>query len=190
MHKKLLIALLATALPLPALAADTYTIDPYHAGVFLKTRHLGFSTVYIRADDVKGTLVLDEAAPEKSKVDITIATKSINGFIPNFNAHLHSRDFFEVETYPAVTFTSTKVEPTGDKTAKVYGDLTIKDTTKPVVLDVTLNNIGKSPFSEEEYRAGFSGRTVLKRSDFGMDYALPHVGDEVEVVLEIEWLRQ
>lgn len=190
MKKLFISALLASTFSFSALAADEYAIDPYHATVMIKAQHLGFSTVYMRADEVQGKLQLDEDEPENSKVEITIPTQSINGFVPNFSAHLHSKDFFAADEYPAITFTSHKVERTGDTTALIHGDLTIKNITRPIVLEMKLNKIGSNPFSKEEYRAGFSGRTVLKRSDFNINYALPHVADEVEVQLEIEWLRQ
>ena len=126
---------------------------------------------------------------------ITIDPAGIDTGVDAFDSHLMSADFFDVETFPEITFVSTAVEPTGDTTALVTGDLTIKDNTRPVVLDVTLNYIGEHQLAEyiPDFAgmevAGFSASTTLLRSEFGLGMMVPMVGDEVELIIETELLR-
>lgn len=178
-------ALSATLLATGAFAADTYRIDPAHTSVLLKANHIGFSNVYLKVRDVEGEFVFDKEKPEKSSVTVTMKADSIDGFHEKFNEHLHSADFFQTDAYPIITFASTGIEVTGENTAKITGDLTIKGLTQPATLNVTLNKAGQNPFSSD-YRAGFSGTATIKRSDYGITYALPAVADEVGIVLEVE----
>jgi len=106
-----------------------------------------------------------------------------------WDAHMKNEDFFHVEKYPEMTFKSTGIEVTGENTARITGDLTLLDVTKPVTLNVTYNKSGVHPYSGE-YVAGFSADTMITRSEFGMDYGLPGVGDDVEIRLEVEGIRQ
>lgn len=171
-----------------AMAADTFRLDPKHTSVLLKTNHLGFSTVYLRVHEVDGEFTFDTEKPENSSVTVTMQAKSIDGFDQAFNDHLHGADFFLVESYPLITFASTGVEVTGENTAKITGDLTVKGLTQPATLHVTLNKAGENPFGKD-YRAGFSATGTVKRSDYGITYALPAVADEVGIVLEVEGVR-
>ncbi|GER08032.1 hypothetical protein JCM17843_23420 [Kordiimonadales bacterium JCM 17843] len=105
----------------------------------------GFSETRARFGDFAGELVLDEENPEASTLNVTIPINSLDTGIEKLDGHLLSADFFDAATYPEATFTSTKIDRTGDSTAKVYGDLTIHGVTKPVVLDVTLNKLDTHP---------------------------------------------
>ncbi len=187
MHKKLLALLAAAAFvtPLSAHAADTYTLDPSHTTVIWKANHVQFSNPNGLLPMVEGTITLDEAAPANSKVDVTVNTGLIVTGNTKFDDHLKNKDFFNVGEFPKATFTSTKVEPTGDKTAKVTGNLTLLGVTKPVTLDVTFNHKGENPFSKKE-TVGFSATGVVKRSEFGMGYGIPAVSDEVHISIEAE----
>lgn len=106
-----------------------------------------------------------------------------------WDTHLKSKDFFDVEKFPDMVFKGTTIEITGDKTAKINGELTLLGVTKPVTLDTVFNKAGKHPFSGK-YVAGFSAVTNIKRSDFGMEYGLPMIGDDVNIHLEVEGIRQ
>lgn len=185
MKRLLLSAVSALALAATAQAADHYTIDPQHANVVWKANHLGFSNPSGKFAEVSGHFMLDEAKPANSTVVVTIKPGSVVTGIPKFDEHLKSADFFESAKFPEARFESTKVEVTGEKTAKVHGNLTLKGITKPVVLDVTLNKIGEHPMNQKK-TAGFSATTTLKRSDFGIDYGIPAVSDEVQIELEVE----
>ena len=92
--------------------------------------------------------------------------------------------------YPEISFRGTAAEQTGARTGRITGDLTLRGVTRPVVLDVTWNRSGEYPIGDKHWAAGFSARTLIKRSDFGMTYALDMVSDEVEIILEFEAIRQ
>ncbi len=173
------------AAPLSASAAETYTFDPHHTSVIWSAVHFGASAPHGIFSNIEGELALDEAAPEKSTFKVTIPTDKVATGIEKFDGHLKSKDFFDVEKHPTATFVSTSVEKTGSKTAKVTGDLTLIGVTKPVVLDVTLNQIAPNPMNNKK-TAGFSATTTIKRSEFGMNYAIPGVSDDVTLQIEAE----
>jgi len=179
----------------PAAAADTFNFDPFHTEIIFSYNHLGNSRAFGEFREFDGEVVLDRENPANSRIDVTIAAASIDTGVAPFDTHLKSADFFEVETFPEITFVSTAVEPTSDTTARVTGDLTIKEHTRPVVLDVTLNYLGEHQLADfvPDYAgmevAGFSATTTLLRSDFGVDMMVPMVADEIELIIETELLR-
>ncbi|MFA5593417.1 MAG: YceI family protein [Micavibrio sp.] len=190
MTKHLLAASLAlaatlTAAPLAAQAADTYTFDPHHTSVIWNAGHFGFSNPFGVFSNIEGTLILDEQAPENSKVDVTIPVAMVATGIDRFDAHLRNKDFFDTDNFPVAKFVSTNIERTGDETAKITGDLTLLDTTKPVVLDAKLNKKGQNPMNKKD-TVGFSATTTIKRSEFGLNYGLPNVSDDVQIQIEAE----
>lgn len=175
--------ILLSALPASA-APEVYDIDSSHANIVFRISHFGFSKPDGKFPNATGILILDEQKPEDSKVNVSIPVKDLVTGIPKLDEHLQAADFFDTAKFPTATFSSTKVEKTGEKTAKVTGDLTLRGVTKPVVLDVTLNKIAPNMFKMKT--AGFSATTTLKRSDFGMVAYLPDLGDEVTLSIELE----
>lgn len=151
--------------------------------------HLGFSKSQGEFHDYDGHFTFNRGEPEKSEIDISINTASIDMDDTKWDDHMKNADFFNVEQFPKMTFKSTGIEVNGENTAVITGDLTLLGVTKPVVLDVTHNKSGVHPFNGK-YVAGFSASTMVKRSDFGMKYGIPGVGDEVDVRLEVEGFRQ
>ncbi len=182
------VMLAVTAGTAGARAADTYTIDPGHADVAFLVEHLGFSKTLGRFNEISGVIVLDEAAPRNSSVSVIIQTASIDTNHEKRDEHLRGADFLDVETHPTIIFSSRRVEPVGARTARVHGELTLMGVSKPVTLFMTLNAIKAHPLPQYNgvIVAGFSGRTTLKRSDYGMGFGLPAIGDELEIILEIE----
>lgn len=174
-----------TAPTLARAEVQTYKYDTVHTQIMFFVSHLGFSISEGEFHDFDGSINLDMNDPSKSNVDVTIKTDSIDMDDAKWDAHMKNADFFDVEQYPKMTFKSTNVEVTGEDTAKVTGDLTILDVTKPVTLDVKLNKIGDHPMNKKP-TVGFSATTRIKRSDFGMKYALPMVGDDVDIRIEVE----
>lgn len=171
-----------------AFAAEEFAFDQSHTHILFQVDHLGMSTIHGEFVGFEGTFMLDREDPANSSLDITIDVASMDTGYADRDGHFLSADFFEVETYPTASFVSTAVEVTGDNTATVTGDLTIKDITNEVTLDVTLNGImddhplidGTQPL------AGFSARGTVLRSAWGMDIAVPFVADEVDLVIETE----
>lgn len=190
--KKLLLGAAALALlsaPTQGFAADKYTFDKAHTQILFFVNHLGYSFSQGEFHDYDGGFTFDEKNPANSSIDVTIKTASIDMDDEKWDAHMKNADFFNVEKFPDMTFKSTKIEVSGEKAGKITGDLTILGVTKPVTLDVTFNKAGKSPYGEE-YKAGFSAKANIKRSEWGMNYGLPNVGDDVEIRLEVEAVRE
>jgi len=173
----------------PGFAADQYGFDKVHTQILFFVDHLGFSRSVGEFHDYEGGFVFDPEDWAAGSVEVTIRTASIDLDDPEWETHLRSKDFFRVDEFPEMRFRSTSVEAVGERQARVHGDLTLLGVTRPVTLDVHFNKAGIHPKSKK-YVAGFSARALVKRSEFGMDYAVPMVGDEVEVVLEVEGIRQ
>lgn len=168
--------------------AEHYTFDKAHTQVLFFVNHLGFSMSQGEFHDYDGHYTFDRAHPEKSTIDVTINTASIDMDDEKWDDHLKNKDFFNVEEFPTMTFKSTSIEVTGDNTADITGDLTILGVTKPAVLQTTYNKSAVHPYSKK-FVSGFSATATVKRSDYGMTYGLPGVGDEVEVRIEVEGYR-
>jgi len=186
-------ALFATAAlgaAVPASAAPVaYTVDPAHTSVVFIINHAGFANLIGRFNTVAGDLTLDQDALENSTLSVTIDTGSVDTNHAKRDEHLTSPDFFNAREFPALTFRSTRVEKTGATTGTLHGDLTLLGVTRPVALDITVNKAGVSPASKLE-TAGFSARGTIKRSDFGMKYGVPAIGDEVTLLIEAEAVKK
>lgn len=172
------------ATPIQA-ASGTYKLDPSHTDVLVQWTHMGFSNPSAHFGNVDGTLVFDAADPTKSSVQVTLPLSGLNSFTAKFDEHLKSADFFDAAKFPTATFKSTKVEAAGTNKFTVTGDLTIKDRTRPVVLDVTLNGAGEHPMLKVP-AIGFDATTTIKRSDFGVGAYVPAVSDEVRIRITTE----
>lgn len=170
-------------------AADNYVLDGDHTNVIFFVDHLGFSTMEGEFDDVQGSFVFDHEDVTKSSVAVTIKTASVDTDVVALDDHLRSPDFFDAEQFPDITFTSSAITKTGEKTAQITGDLNMHGVTKPVTLDVTFNREGENP-NTSMYVTGFSATTSLTRSDFGIKTYVPYVGDQIDIRIEVEGLRQ
>lgn len=174
----------------PAFAAPvTYTLDPAHTNVVAQWSHFGFSHPFANFGDVQGTLVYDADDVAASRVEVTLPLSGLEAFSAEFNAHLRTADFFDADTYPNATFKSTRVEAAGEGRLKVTGDLTIKDVTRPVVLDVTLNKAAVHPMTNVP-AIGFDASATILRTEFGVGAYAPHVGDEVTLRITTEAAAQ
>jgi len=165
--------------------SGTYVIDPNHTNVIAQWSHFGFSNPVANFGGVEGRIVYDAANVGASSVEVTLPLSGLSSFASDFNEHLSSADFFDVAKFPVATFKSTSVEAAGGNKLKVTGDLTIKDITKPVVLDVTINKFGEQPMAKRA-AAGFDATTTVKRSDFGVGAYAPNVSDEVQLRITTE----
>lgn len=180
---------LALLTPLPAYAADEYTIDKSHTHLLFYVNHLGFSDMIGDFTEYNGNFTFDEKKPETSTLDMTIYPKGIRTSSSELDKYLQEKDFFNTEKFPEIRFVSTSVKVTGKRTGDVTGNLTMLGVTKPVVLHVTFNKADYHAYSHM-YTAGFSGSATLKRSDFGMTYGLPDVSDEVRLEVQLEATNQ
>lgn len=171
-----------------------WTIDNAHSEINFTVRHMMISNVRGRFENFTGTVDFNEADPAKSSVDVQIDASSINTKEANRDGHLRSPDFFEVEKYPHVTFKSTRVEKVNDDHGKIYGDLTIRGVTRPVVLNVEYSGMAKSPWGT--FSAGFTASTSISRKEWNLiwNQALETggmlVGDEIKINIELEIVKQ
>jgi polyisoprenoid-binding protein YceI len=139
-------------------------------------------------------LDLDEAHPEAAAVEVHVKTASINTRDAQRDAHLRSPDFLKSDEYPEMVFKSTKIERTGETTAKLHGDLTIRDITRPVVLDVTYLGASRSPWGTTN--AGFEASAKINREDWGLTWNVALeaggvlVGKEITINIEAEFTKQ
>lgn len=173
----------------PALAEDKYNFDKSHTRILFFISHLGFSETVGDFTDYDGWFIFNEQEPAKSMVDVTLKPAGIHTVSPKLDEHLQSADFFNTAKYPTIHFVSKSIKVTGAKTGEITGDLTILGVTKPVTLNVTFNKADFFPMTGN-YVAGFSAKTTIKRSDFGMNYSIPMVGDEVRVEIYTEGIHE
>jgi polyisoprenoid-binding protein YceI len=188
MRKSVFVVLaISAALPLSALAADSYTIDPPHTFPHFSINHLGFSTMQGRFDKTSGNVTLDRVAKTGS-VEIAIETASVSTGFAKRDEHLKSPDFFNAAEFPNITYKSTAIHFKGDTPSSVDGNLTISGVTKPVTLTIDAFNCGTNPMSKKD-ECGAAASAQIKRSDFSVKYGLPNVGDDVKLVFEIEAIK-
>ena len=166
-------------------AAGTYTLDPTHTDVLVQWTHFGFSQPSAQFGISEGTLTWNADDVSKSSVQVTMPVTAINSFVAKLDEHLKGGDFFDAGKFPNATFKSTSVAAAGTNKLTVTGDLTIKDITKPVTLDVTLNGAGEHPMLKKQ-AIGFSATATIKRSDFGVGAYAPNVSDEVQLRITTE----
>ncbi|ANF81596.1 polyisoprenoid-binding protein [Acinetobacter sp. NCu2D-2] len=163
----------------------TYTIDPTHTATVFTWNHFGFSTPSGNFSDIQGKIVVDTAKPANSSVNVTIPLSSLNTNVGALDEHLKGADFFDAAKYPNITFKSTKVQSLGNNKYKITGNLTVKDVTKPVVLDAVLNKQGEHPMAKVP-AIGFNATTSFNRSAFGVGAYVPNVGDKITVNITTE----
>lgn len=170
--------------------AGAYKLDPDHGKVTWSVDHLGFSTYVGQFVNAQADLVLDPANPAASRLTATIPLTEVDTNSDGLDAHLQTADFFDTANHPVATFVSRSVtvDPADPSEAVVVGDLTLRGVTRPVTMAVEFNQAG--PSMGGAYRAGFDGEATIRRSDFGVNYALPVLGDEVTLHIEGEFIRQ
>jgi polyisoprenoid-binding protein YceI len=187
---------LAAALSLPVAAANSnWQIDPAHSSAQFSVRHMAISTVRGAFSKVTGSVVFDDKDISKSTIDVAIDANSVDTRVPDRDNDLRSDKFFDVAHYPSITFKSKKVEQVAPGKLKVTGDLTIRGTTKEVVLDVEGPTVPmKDPWGNT--RVAANATTKINRQDFGvkwnatLDNGGVVVGDDVSIVIDVELVKK
>lgn len=181
------LALAASVAALPAVTANAaqWTLDSSHSQVVFSYNHLGYSTTYGMFSGFTGEITFDPEKPEQGSVSVEIPTEALITGWPQRDQHFLSADFFDKDAAPAITFTSTAIEVTGENTANITGDLTMNNITRPVVLETVFNGIRPHPQANTDW-TGFSATTNILRSEWDMGLAAPFVSDEVAIAIEIE----
>ncbi|MFE9423961.1 YceI family protein [Kitasatospora sp. NPDC006697] len=184
---------MTTSTPLTELTGS-YVLDPAHTRIGFVARHAMVTKVRGHFGQFEGTADLDGADPSKSTVSLTIKTESIDTGVEQRDQHLRTNDFLDAPTYPEITFRSTGVEPLGGDKYRLNGELTIKETTKPVALEVEFDGSATDPYGN--LRLGFEGSTTISRKDYGITWnaALEGggvlVGDKVVLEFDVSAIRQ
>lgn len=177
--------LLCVSLSAVQAAPVTYQLDPTHTFVWLSRSNYGFSNPIIVAVIDQGTLVFDSDDPSKSFVRVTVPVAKIDTFVAQLNKEFQSPMFFDTARFPTVTFQSTRVRTTGNGRYTITGNLTAHGLTRPVVLHAQLNKTGENPMTRQQ-AIGFDATTTLKRSDFGLNFNVPNVSDEIALKITMQ----
>ena len=206
MRHVLITALLATLLSTTTLAANApvptmasteltenlsgdYVLETNHASIIFTISHMGYSHYTGRFNKLDAALHFDAKDPAASNVKVTVMPSSVDTHNSTLEAELASKSWFNTDAFPQATFVSTKIEKTGANTGKITGDFTLAGVTKPIVLDAVFNGGGHDGFMKKD-KLGFSAKTSIKRSDFGVSNYVPLVGDAVAIDIEAEFVRK
>jgi len=168
-----------------AISAEQYALDAAHSNLSFQVRHFA-SSVTGKFSDFSGTVIFNRAQPERSSVEATIQVQSVDTGIKDRDHHLLSAEFFDVQKFPAITFKSTSVDRTGERTADVHGNLTMHGTTRPVLLHVELLPESNGASDSLHWKV----TTSLKRKSFGLSWnalieASQAVGDDISIRMNI-----
>jgi polyisoprenoid-binding protein YceI len=172
----------------PAFAADTYEVDPVHSSVVFKVGHLNIGTVIGMFTDFTGTILVDKENPEKSSVEMTVKTASVNTHVDKRDDHLRTNEFFNATLFPEIKFKSTGVKKIDDKTFEVTGDFALHGITKEMTVMVHFLGEGNDPWGG--YRMGFETEFDIIRSEFGMTQHIPDAGDKARIILAVEAVKK
>ena len=151
-----------------AALTGNWTIDPAHTRIGFSARHAMVTKVRGTFDDFEGTAYTDAVTPGNSHVEVSIKTASINTNNEARDQHVRTSDFLDVDTFPTISFASTKVEQLDEETARITGDLTIKDTTKEISIDFEFGGVAQDPFGNT--RMDWEGSTTINRQDYGVTF--------------------
>ncbi|WP_372719437.1 YceI family protein [Immundisolibacter sp.] len=184
MKTQLAVALFTSAIAMPALAVDSYAIDPYHTCPVFEIDHLGFSIQRGRFNKVTGNIQLDLAA-RAGAIDVTIDSASIDMGFDEWDERMRSDEFFNVEKFPTMRFKSEKLVFDGDKLVGAEGQFTLLGVTKPLTLTIGGLHCAVHPINKKPL-CGANATAAIKRSDYGMVKYLPGIGDQVKLIIPVE----
>ena len=171
------------------LRAADYNVDPAHSFLMFKVRHFNAGNVYGRFNNPTGKLVYDANDVSKSTFEVEAKTENLDTGNPMRDKHLKTPDFFDAAQNPTISFKSTKVEKgASDDALKITGDLTIHGETKSITVDAT--KLGEAKDPQGKTRIGFETKFTIKRSDYGMNFMAGAVGDDIEITVALEGVKQ
>jgi polyisoprenoid-binding protein YceI len=179
-------AALLTALPAAA-EPEAFTLDPDHTFPFYEIGHVGYSFQRGRFDKTSGKIVIDRVAKTGS-ADITIEVASVDSGVPKLDQHLKSEEFFNAARFPQMTFKADRFEFDGDKLRSASGELTIAGVSRPVTLTASYFNCAPHPMNKK-MTCGADFSTRIKRSDYGIEYGLPLLADDVLLRINVEAIK-
>ena len=169
-------------------AAETYSVDTAHTYVMFRVKHLGVGYSYGRFNGPTGKFVFDESTPSNCSIEMQIKANDIDTMVDKRDNHLRSADFFNATEHPAISFKSTSVKKISDNMYEVAGNLTLLGNTRPISMKASDTGAGKDPWGK--FRRGFETTFTIKRSEYGMNFMLNGVSDEVDITVSVEGIRQ
>lgn len=169
--------------------SGTYVLDASHGKITWSMDHMGFSTYVGQFTDVSATLNLDVKNPSASKLQAEVKTDSVGSLNSALDGHLKTADFLDTAKFPTAGFQATKIRLIDADSAEITGNLTLRGVTKPIVMIADFNQAGVNPV-DRKYTVGFDGHARIKRSDFGITYGVPVLGDDVTLHFEAEFKLQ
>ena len=169
--------------------SGTYVLDASHGKITWSMDHMGFSTYVGQFTDVSATLNLDVRNPSASKLQAEVKTDSVGSLNSALDGHLKTADFLDTAKFPTAGFQATKIRLIDADSAEITGNLTLRGVTKPIVMIADFNQAGVNPV-DKKYTVGFDGHARIKRSDFGITYGVPVLGDDVTLHFEAEFKLQ
>lgn len=169
--------------------SGSYVLDAAHGKITWSVDHMGFSTYVGQFTGVDATLKLDVANPSASRLVANVKTDSVGSFNQALDDHLKTADFLDTANHPTARFQATRIRMTDEDSAEITGNLTLRGITRPIVMTADFNQAGVNPV-DQQYTVGFDGEATIKRSDFGISYGLPLLGDEVKLHMEAEFKLQ
>ncbi|MGC9164026.1 MAG: YceI family protein [Thiomonas sp.] len=172
--------------------AGSYRIDPDHSGVQFTIGHAGVGRFTGVFKQISGSYTFDPSDPKRDKADITIPVKSLDTFLPQRDTDLLAAPFFDAQAHPDIHFVSTRYVPHGKDRGTLYGNLTLRGVTRPVVFQVRLVGAGDVPYLPKPwggYLSGFVATATIDRMDFGMTAYPAGLSHAVKVRVEIEGVK-
>ena len=192
--KKLFLSFLFATISILGFSQTTWNVDPMHSSFNFNIKHLGISFVQGRFDKFEGKVVTTADDLSNAKFDFTVNTASVNTGVEMRDNHLKSADFFDVDNFPKLSFVSTDVKKINEGEYKISGDLTIKDVTKSIVLDVEYSGLMTDPWGNTKIGLSLNGK--INRKEFGLTWNSTLeaggvlVGEEIKLVSEIQFIKQ
>ena len=168
--------------------AEVYKLDPEHTSIIFRVKHLGVSYFFGRFNGASGTFSFDETAPSKSSIEMQVSTNNIDTNQEKRDNHLKSPDFLNTQKHPLIKFQSKSVKQVDTENYEIKGDLTLLGKTHPLTIKAVHTGSGQDPWGN--FRSGFETSFIIKRSDFGMDFMLGGVSDEIQLTVSVEGIKQ
>lgn len=183
-----LLALLSAPTVMTAAAEEVYTVDTDHTYIWFRIKHLGIGYSYGRFSNPTGRFTFDDATASNGSIDIQVDAAGVDTDVQKRDNHLKSPDFLNVEKYPVISFKSTSFKKVAENTYSVTGEITLLGQTRPIEIKALQTGAGKDPWGK--HRRAFETKFTIKRSEFGMDFLMSVAGDEVELTVSVEGIKQ
>lgn len=179
---------IAAVVTAPATAADTYKLDPTHSYIVFRIFYLDVGYSFGSFQGPEGTLVFDDNTPGGSLVEIEVPAANVNTLVARRDKHIKSADFLNAAKFPVISFKSRSIKKLGGGKYEINGDLVLLGNKQPLSITAVKTGSGKDPWGND--RVGYQTTFTIKRSDFGMDFMIGALSDEVHLTVSVQGIRQ